>query len=77
LFFLLLSLSACDPWNLEPRSFPTCDAPAATIATTVDRLNVQFSLANQTGTADAIAWNFGDGTSSTVFTINHGYAQRG
>ncbi len=74
---LLVSLSGCEPWNLEPRSFPTCDAPAATIATTVDRLNVQFSLANQSGTADAITWNFGDGTTSTVFTINHGYAQRG
>lgn len=79
LLFLLVAggLVACEPWNLEPRVFPKCDAPSARISTTANLLTVQFSLANLTGTTDAILWDFGDGSTSTVFTINHTYARPG
>lgn len=79
LFCLLFTLlgAACEPWNLEPRTFPDCTAPTARIGTTTNLLTVKFELLNLTGTADGILWNFGDGTTSTVFGINHTYPRPG
>lgn len=77
---LLLSLigtAGCEKWNLEPRQFPKCDVPTATIAMKADRLTVEFKLANSTGTVDGVTWSYGDGKTEDSFTSLHTYARRG
>lgn len=64
LFFFCILFISCEPWNLEKKTFPTCDAPSAKITTNISKLTVNINLVPLTGPITKIIWNFGDGNSS-------------
>lgn len=60
LFFLLLSLAACEPFDLAQKQFPVCTAPSAGIGYTIGRLDVTFFLDNPQGDIGSVGWDPGD-----------------
>ncbi|RIV18133.1 PKD domain-containing protein [Fibrisoma montanum] len=59
---MVLALTACEPFNLERKTFPTCAQPRVDdIGYTADQLDVTFFLVNPQGDIGAVGWDFGDG----------------
>ncbi|CCH54175.1 PKD domain containing protein [Fibrisoma limi BUZ 3] len=58
---MVLALTACEPFNLERKTFPTCVQPRADIGYTADLLDVTFFVENAQGDIGAVGWDFGDG----------------
>ncbi|UFH53620.1 PKD domain-containing protein [Spirosoma sp. KNUC1025] len=52
---------ACEPFDLEKKTFPTCAKPSAGIGYTAGTLDVTFFLDNPQGDIGAIGWDPGDG----------------
>ena len=62
LFLLgLLTLMACEPFDLTKKNFPTCAKPYATVGYTAGQLDVTFFLDNVQGDIGAVGWDPGDG----------------
>lgn len=61
LILLSLCCTACEPFDLDQKSFPVCTKPEATIGLTVAKLEVTFFLENQKGDIGAVGWDLGDG----------------
>ncbi len=64
-FLLLLSLMACEPFDLTRKKFPECAKPAAEIGIVSDRLDVTFYLDNPQGDIGVVGWDPGDGKGRT------------
>lgn len=58
---LLLALTACEPFDLTQKNFPTCIKPTAEIGYTADRLDVTLFLKDQQGDITTVGWDPGDG----------------
>lgn len=58
---MLLTLVACEPFDLAKKNFPACVVPRATIGVIVDRLDVTLFLNNPQGDIGAVGWDPGDG----------------
>ncbi|QJD80619.1 PKD domain-containing protein [Spirosoma rhododendri] len=79
LIFGLLLLTACQPFDLDRKVFPTCTKPTATIGVTTDGLDVLFYLESPQGDIGAAGWDPGDGSGSNrVGTrVAYSYARAG
>ncbi len=60
-YLLLLTLTACEPFDLAKKNFPACTKPTADIGVTIDRLDVTFFLDKPQGDIGAVGWDPGDG----------------
>ena len=60
-FLLLLVLTACEPFDLTHKTFPTCTKPTAGIGVTIGQLDVTFFLDNPQGDIGGAGWDPGDG----------------
>lgn len=76
---LLLVLTACEPFDLERKTFPTCVKPSAEIGVTSDRLDVTFFLNNPQGDIGVAGWDPGDGrgVNRVGNRVTYNYAQPG
>lgn len=61
LFFGLLCLTACEPFDLTRKEFPTCAKPSAEIGINVGQLDVTFFVKNPQGDIGVAGWDPGDG----------------
>lgn len=79
LLFGMLLLTACQPFDLDRKVFPTCTKPTATIGVTINGLDVLFYLDNPQGDIGAAGWDPGDGSGSNrVGTrVAYSYARAG
>jgi hypothetical protein len=79
LFFGLLLLTGCQPFDLDRKTFPTCTKPSASIGVTNAGLDVLFYLDNPQGDIGAAGWDPGDGSGSNrVGTrVAYSYAKAG
>lgn len=58
---VLVTMMACEPFDLTKKTFPTCAKPSAGIGYTVGLLDVTFFLDNPQGDIGVVGWNPGDG----------------
>ena len=62
LFLLgLLTIMACEPYDLTKKSFPVCVKPFADVGYTAGQLDVTFFLDNPQGDIGVVGWDPGDG----------------
>lgn len=61
LFIGLFCLTACEPFDLIRKEFPTCVPPRARIGVNVGQLDVTFFLIDPQGDIGAVGWDPGDG----------------
>lgn len=75
----LVGLMACEPFDLERRTFPTCQKPSADIGATITGRDVTFFLQNPQGDIGTAGWDPGDGSGSArVGTrVTYSYANAG
>lgn len=71
LILISLCCSACEPFDLDQKTFPICEKPEGSIGLSVAKLEVTFFLENQKGDIGAVGWDLGDGRSrsGTQFTV--------
>jgi PKD repeat protein len=60
-WLLVLTLTGCEPFDLERKNFPVCAKPSATIGFIIDELDVTFFLENAQGDIGIVGWDPGDG----------------
>ena len=65
LFVSILLLTACEPFDLTRKAFPTCVAPRAGIGVNIGELDVTFFLDNPQGDIGVVGWDPGDGKGRT------------
>ena len=58
---VLLAMTACEPFDLTKKTFPTCGKPSAGIGYTASFLDVTFFLDNPQGDIGVVGWDPGDG----------------
>ena len=58
---LWIGLTACEPFDLTRKEFPTCVAPRADIGVTIGQLDVTFFLVDPQGDIGVAGWDPGDG----------------
>ncbi|RYC68113.1 MULTISPECIES: PKD domain-containing protein [Spirosoma] len=77
--FVLLGLAACEPFDLERKTFPVCAQPSAEIGVVVDQLDVTFFLDKPTGDITVAGWDPGDGRNigRVGNRVTYNYAQPG
>lgn len=63
---VVLLLNGCR-WNLETRTFPRCETPTAEIKHEANLLSVKLWMVKQTGTINAVNWNYG-GSGTVIST---------
>ncbi len=59
--FGLLTLLACEPFDLTKKNFPVCATPSAEIGYTVGQLDVTFFVDKPQGDIGVAGWDPGDG----------------
>jgi PKD repeat protein len=74
-----LWLVGCGDWTLpDPKTQRRCITPTAAFTNESNLLQVQFRVSQQSGTVDAVSWNFGDNTAPTSLTaVAHTYERPG
>ncbi len=60
-FLALILLTACEPFDLTRKEFPTCVPPRADIGINTGRLDVTFYLIDPQGDIGVVGWDPGDG----------------
>ena len=58
---MLLTMLACEPFDLPKKNFPVCAKPYADIGYTAGLLDVTFFLNNPQGDIGIVGWDPGDG----------------